>query len=271
MRYVCLLWMVILMACDTVEIDAFQLGPFRLIALVADQPEVDGTTNNMVSITPWISDVDAQGRNVSVNIVACPDPGIGQGAVPTCDEELATTQQIDYPDIDTSTLSEAPFSGAAPAVTVNIPGGFLDELSAEQQFNGIDYIVSFVFTAGDETVSAFKRVLLSTRDTPNTNPEIDAILADEDEAAQLQDGNVLTYTTVDEPQEYDRFDQNGEIETLTEEFLLTWFVYAGTTSLSRSEIDQEATFEIDPENDNEPFLFGVLRDGRGGLDVLERQ
>lgn len=259
-------------SCETVKIDFFELGSFRVMAIVADQPEVLGTQDNTVTITPWISDIDAQGRIITLDILACPDPGIGLGEEPTCDAESPLTQSITYNDFDTNVLVAQNFTGAMPTFDVTIPSGLLDNVSQQNAFNGIDYVVSLVFDTGAESFNAFKRIKVSTRDSPNNNPEIEAILVNDSASAPLIDQAKVRYTLVSgaEPETYPFYNQDGTLQEDTENYLLTWFVYGGDLSLSRSEIDQEAVFTKDVDINN-PFLVGVLRDRRGGLFVLVRQ
>lgn len=259
-------------SCDMVQVDFFQLGEFRLMALVADNPEVEGSTAQNIEITPWISDIEAAGRLVQLEIVACPDPGIALGAEPTCDTSLLTTQTIDYNDFNTQALAASQYTGAMPSFSVTIPDGLLSNLSPQQQFNGVDYLISMVFRTEQEEVPAFKRIRVSTKTDLNNNPQIESILADGSEDEVLEDQDVLTYeiTPGFGPETYELVDASGNTESFQEQYLLTWFVFGGTTSLSRSEIDQEAEFMLQEEFEDTPFVVGILRDDRGGLNVQVR-
>ncbi|MEZ4819248.1 MAG: hypothetical protein R3A45_04895 [Bdellovibrionota bacterium] len=271
-RRFCYFIMLALIGCDQVSIDFFDLGAFRVMALVVDQPEVDGSVNTTVTITPWISDIQAGGRSVALDILACPDPGIALGQDPTCDQSLASTQIVSYADFDTSAWAAQNYTGALPAFNVMIPAGLLVGLSSMQQFNGIDYIVSIVFTVGEDVISGFKRIKVSSNPAPNLNPKMERIDVNGSDTATAEDGAMVTYQIVPgfEAEDFQRFDQDGDLVDATEEYIVTWFVYSGTLSLSRSEPEDKAVFQDDQDNSDIPIIVGVLRDGRGGADVLVR-
>ncbi|MCI5072751.1 hypothetical protein MRY82_07430 [bacterium] len=268
--YILLLGLCFLFSCERVEVDFFNLGEFRLMAVIADQPEVDASINNTVTLTPWISDVDAQGRLVSLDIVACLDPGIGLGVEPTCQSSDPTYQQIAYTDFDTNTLSAQYFSGAMDSFDVSIPAGLLSMLDAETQFNGVDYIVSMVFTAGDAEIKSVKRIKLSSNPSPNQNPAFEDILVDGSDSMMINDGSEIGFTiqTGFEPENYQEYDTEGTLQNQTENYLVTWFVSGGVLRFSRTEPGQDNEFTLDDSVSGEPFVFGILRDNRGGADIM---
>ncbi|HMQ11151.1 MAG TPA: hypothetical protein PKC21_01630 [Oligoflexia bacterium] len=270
MRYTLMLCVCFLLACDRVQVDFFNLGEFRLMAVIVDQPEVDASMNNTVSLTPWISDVDAQGRLVSLSIVACLDPGIGFGAEPTCQSSDPTYQQITYTDFDTNTLSAQYYSGAMDSFDVTIPSGLISMLDSETQFNGVDYIVSMIFTAGDEEIKSIKRIKLSSNPSLNQNPAFEDILVDGSDSIMIADGSEIGFTiqTGSEPEDYQAYDTEGTLQNQTENYLVTWFVSGGILRFSRTEPGQDNEFSLDDAVSGEPFVFGVLRDNRGGADIM---
>lgn len=257
-------------ACDRVEINFFQLGEFRILALVADPPEVKGNTVSAVSVTPWISDIDAQGRTINVSISACPDPGIGLGAEPACLPESPATQTITYASFDTQTLSNTQYTGAMPSFDVTVPNNLLDGLSAEQRFNGIDYLVVMEITLDERVERAFKRILVSDRDSNelNNNPRITELLINGEIGGELTDGATIDYRldANESRSTYDEFGSDGNLRQLEEAFLMTWFVSGGQLSFARTEPGLSNVF-TSSEGQSSAVLVGVLRDGRGGLDV----
>lgn len=259
-----------LVSCERVEVDFFNLGEFRLMAVIADQPEIDATIMNTVTVTPWVSDVDAQGRLISLDIVTCLDPGIGFGAEPTCDSSDPTYQQIAYADFDTNSLSGQYYSGAMDSFDVTIPADLLNMFDSETQFNGVDYIVSMVFTAGSEEIKSVKRIKLSTNPNPNQNPTFEDILVDGSDSMMISDGSEIGFTIQpgSEPENYNEYDSEGQLQMNTESYLVTWFVSGGVLRFSRTEPGQNNEFTLDDNINGEPFVFGVLRDNRGGADIL---
>jgi hypothetical protein len=266
-----LICLIAFFGCDRVEIDFFQLGPFRLMALVIDQPEVDATQENTVSLTPWISDIEAQGRTLTVNIRGCLDPGIGLGIEPQCDADNPTTQTIDYADYNTENLESSLYTGAMPSVDITIPADLLAGLPQAQQEEGVDYLIVCEFEAGTEVFRSFKRVRLSTNSQQDTNPIIETILINGQVSSDgIPDGAQIDFTIDPNtpPQKYERLNDQGQTVERTEEYLMTWFVYGGFLSFSRTEPDLSNEFTLDETLGNQTLVVGVLRDGRAGSDVM---
>lgn len=247
----------------------FTLGEFRVLDLQLDTPEIDGTatTPTPVQVTPFISDVDAGGRNVELTIYACVDPGIDLGIDPICDPSASTTQSISYADVNTATLGSR-FTGALPNFTVNVPQGLLAGQSDRVKFNGVNYLVTVDFTAGDDSIHVYKRIIVSERSTKNNNPQIENILLNGNASGDLSDQDELTATVTNgfEPESYDIRDDDGDTLTNQETYIVTWYSYKGTTDLTRIYLDEKAIFTLDPGESN-PFVIAVLRDDRGGSSI----
>ena len=263
----------LLASCEDDENRFFQLGEFRVLAVQADFPEIDGSSSTpiTVTLTPFVSDVKAAGRTLSIDILACPDPGLQIGNEPTCDETLSTTQTIPYVDIDSSTLG-ARFTGAMPSFTVDVPSGLLTGQTPQTQFNGLDYLITMRFSAGDETSSTYKRITVSQRTPKNKNPRIQDVLRNGNTGGSIQNNDTLSIDLLAGfgAQTYESQDQEGIISEKNEELTTSWFTYKGTTDLRRTFIDEEAVFEQTPGTSN-PFVVAVLRDDRGGIDVVLRE
>ena len=156
-----------------------------------------------------------------------------------------------------------------------IPPGILSGLglSPEQEFNGVDFIISIIFTAGSEEIRSFKRIKISSNPIPNNNPQLDNILIDQSSTLAITDGVEVDYdiTPGFEEENYTFFDQDLNLQNATEEYLVTWFVAGGILALSRTDRTQTNTFNTDPAFPGTPFLVGVLRDNRGGQSILIRQ
>jgi hypothetical protein len=259
----------LLSSCADDENRFFELGDFRVLAVQADLPEIDGTspTATTVTLTPFVSDIKAGGRTLAIDILACPDPGLQFGNEPKCDESLATTQDIAYTSVSSSTLG-ARFTGAMPPFTVDVPAGLLTDQTAQNQFNGIDYIVTMKFTVGGETFSTYKRIAVSEKTPKNQNPKIENVLRNGNIGGSIQNNDKLSIDLLAGfgSQTYEFQNQEGIITEKTEVLTTSWFSYKGTTDLRRTFIDEINIFEQTPGESN-PFVVAVLRDDRGGIDV----
>ncbi|MEZ4846349.1 MAG: hypothetical protein R2877_05235 [Bdellovibrionota bacterium] len=263
----------LLASCEDDENRFFQLGEFRVLAVQADFPEIDGNspTPITVTLTPFVSDVKAAGRTLSIDILACPDPGLQLGNEPTCDESLSTTQTIAYANVNSSTLG-ARFTGAMPSFTVDVPPGLLTGQTAQTQFNGLDYLITMKFSAGSESTSTYKRITVSQRTPKNKNPRIENVLRNGNTGGSIHNNDSLGIDLLAGfgAQTYEFRDQDGIISEKNEELTTSWFTYKGTTDLRRTFINEETVFEQTP-NTNNPFVVAVLRDDRGGIDVVLRE
>ncbi len=258
----------IFLGCEDDENRFFELGEFRILAVQADTPEIDGTSSApiAVSLTPIVSDIDAGTRNIDIDILACPDPGLQLGNEPTCDATLPTTQSIPYTQISSSTLG-ARRTGAMTPFTVNIPPGLLTGQNSQVKFNGLDYLITMKFKAGSETLETYKRITVSQRTTKNTNPLIQNVLLDGSVTGTLQNLDKLTIDLAPGSNEevYDYENLDGIQSEKTEVYTTSWFTFKGTTDLRRTFMDEKAVFEINPGETN-PFVMAILRDDRGGID-----
>lgn len=270
MKKIILVCMLSLLAsCEDDENRFFELGSFRVLAVQADLPEIDGTspTATTVTLTPFVSDIKAGGRTIAIDILACPDPGLQLGNDPACDESLPTTQEISYASVSSSSLGTR-FTGAMPAFTVDVPPGLLTGQTDQIQFNGIDYLVTMKFTVGGEIFSTYKRITVSEKTPKNENPQIENVLRNGNVTGSIQNNDILSIDLLAGfgAQTYESQNLEGVITEKTEELTTSWFTYKGTTDLRRTFIDEETSFEQTPNTTN-PFVVAVLRDDRGGIDV----
>ena len=61
---------------------------------MANTPEVSDNQST-VTLTPIVSDIESKGRQISVEVVACLDPGLSRGAEVSC-EGQSFRQVISY-------------------------------------------------------------------------------------------------------------------------------------------------------------------------------
>ncbi len=262
-----------LSSCVDGDNDFFQLGEFRVLAVQADTPEIDGSslTPITVTLTPFISDIDAGGRTIAIDILACPDPGLELGNDPVCDPDLATTQDISYASIDSTTLGSR-LTGAMPAFTVDVPPGLLTGQTDQVKFNGLDYLVTMHFVAGTETIKTYRRITISEKTPKNMNPSIENVLLNGETAGSLQNLDELTIDIAAgfAPETYDYENLDGIQIEKEEVYTVSWFTFKGTTNLRRTFLDETAVFEKSSGETN-PFIVAILRDDRGGIDFELRE
>lgn len=262
-----------LSSCVDGDNDFFQLGEFRVLAVQADTPEIDGSslTPITVTLTPFISDIDAGGRTIAIDILACPDPGLELGNDPVCDPDLATTQDISYASIDSTTLGSR-LTGAMPAFTVDVPPGLLTGQTDQVKFNGLDYLVTMHFVAGTETIKTYRRITISEKTPKNMNPSIENVLLNGETAGSLQNLDELTIDIAAgfTPETYDYEDLDGIQVEKEEVYTVSWFTFKGTTNLRRTFLDETAVFEKS-SGETDPFIVAILRDDRGGIDFELRE
>lgn len=262
-----------LIGCVDEDNDFFQLGEFRVLAVQADTPEIDGTSQTPVTVTltPIISDIDAGGRTIGIDIVACPDPGLELGNDPVCDPDLVTTQEISYISINSSTLGTR-LTGAMPSFTVDIPPGLLTGQTDQVKFNGLDYLVTMSFTAGNEIIKTYKRIVISEKIPKNINPLIENVLINGETTGSIQNLDELTIdvATGFAPETYDYINLDSDQIEKTEVYVVSWFTFKGITDLRRTFLDEIAVFEKTP-GETDPFVVALLRDDRGGIDFKLRE
>lgn len=248
-----------------------ELQNLRVLALVADKPEVDAGTQ--VTITPIVSDL-LETTQLQFTAVACIDPGLALGADPSCDKAV-TKDIINLTTITTLTTAKA-FTGAANSFSFTVPDStqMLTPFPTYQRYNGVSYIIQYDLsnTRGDK-VRAIKRILVTdTSKTPkNNNPIINNVLFNDSAVTTTMPlaQSVTTTLSIDSnsKETYQRMTSSGEFQSLTEELVTTWFITDGTMKYMRTIDSTPNTFDtpgIDPTT-HPYFIIAITRDGRGGV------
>lgn len=261
-------YLILLLACvscggaDFNKVERLSGSGFRVLGISTSQPEVaPGTTVNDIKV--YFSDVGG-GRAISGTTVSCIDPGIALGAKVSCDHD--PTRVTGTYNINTSTEDQSGglFTGLSNATaSVTVPAQIFLGRSARDQFNGVGYIIIFNFQVGDETVTAFKRIVATSRPVKNTNPT-GAVLLNGAPIAALpnKDDKLLLTSTSAETYDYENVD--GTVETRTEEIQVAWYISYGTLNKPKTFANEETEFL----DDRSPGLFrlvAVIRDERGGI------
>ncbi|MBC7692351.1 MAG: hypothetical protein H7222_11360 [Methylotenera sp.] len=247
------------------------LDRLRVVALIADHPEV--APGGSVTISPWVSDIKGAGRALTYAVEACLDPGIGSGALPSCDG--SATRVVLAQNASVTGISAPEYTGIAPTFTVVTPAAqiiFLKRADTEQ-YNGVAYLVTYTVSSSDgQKDRAFRRIVVSTRPFQNVNPVLSRILASGEElTTALPPANVSISpdVTTTSPEDYQVKDSNGVLQSRKEQITTSWLASDGALNRSRT---------VSPDlNDYTPptakpagrgvILIGVTRDDRGGESV----
>jgi hypothetical protein len=256
-------YIMLILLCLSCGEDNFQkverLESFRVLGVEVDSPEV--VPGIMVTLKVLASDVTGSGI-IPGTYEACIDPGISRGATVSCDHDpskVSGTYNLDLQALNQRT-------GLAAPLTVTVPATILTGRTAEEQFNGVGYIVIFRFTVNGRESSAFKRIIATTRPLPelNTNPSGSALFLNGGTMAIPQKGDELSLTT-SAPESYDVIIADGSVETRTEKFEVAWYASSGNFDKSKAFVDETVEFQ----GDTPPaFILAVVRDERGGFHFV---
>ena len=243
------------------------LSEFRVLGIVSDLPEVNDTEVE-ISIRPIISDVNGNGRKINLKIEGCIDPGIATGEEINCDGgqkyALFFQEEIDL----AVAFPDSVYTGALPNINLTLPAGILDNRSVFEQFNGIDYLLIFNFSSGDEvSLQSFKRIKVSTRVDKNVNPTITEM----GNVTLIKGEQNLSITTNSEPESFLFYDLTGTISTGNEVFYLSWFSSFGEIENSQVYSNEVTKINLESDPPEEGVLLVMLRDGRGGMDFLVKK
>ena len=256
-------------SCSMEEFTEFsELGGLRIVGIEGSDSEIDGTSSGTenITLTPYISDIDAGGRTLSVSVVSCLDATFAQTGQLSC-----TPNQETYPNsntFDTSTLAGSSYTGAMDPITISIsdPASLIADFSEQLRFNGVPYFVLFTLTSGSETFTFVKQLRITDRGTLNSNPEIDEVIFAGSvlSSAPSSSGTLsLDVTSAGAPENYTELTGDGTTQSTTESYLVSWFASPGEVTVGRVLLG--ATSKL--ETSEATVLIAVVRDRRGGTDV----
>lgn len=263
------------------------LDGLRILALKIDQPEITynaGVDSYAVALTPLISDFGGSG-NVEITLQACLDPGVVVGVQADCSEAAvasSVTTLIVTPAVGAAadifgegTRTGIPSSGPVN-LTVPFPRTLWSKFSSAVQFNGVPCVVVVKAKTSDgvQQTTAFRRVLISSKNTPNANPVISDLKANGNSLGALPSGQTsLTFDLGASAETYSFQKSSGETLSLNETLELSWFTTDGEIKFSRSRSGERTNWtppSSAPAGGRKVILVGVLRDGRGGVDYMVR-
>lgn len=252
-----------------------ELNELRVLSLMSDKPEVNPAES--VTITPIISDIN-ETTSLSYEAFGCIDPGVAQGAEPTCN---ANPTKIVLAQATITAASNADmaqnFTGAAPPFSATMPldAVIFSQRSEIDKFNGVGYLIEYkISNPRGQSVSTVKRILVSNKTNvqKNLNPIVD----------QLQSNGValgnngfplngvysigIVFNT-SSFQIYTQQKSDGSTEDKMEELTTTWFITDGSLKFFRSsnqDINEFTAPEAIPSA-RKSFLISISRDSRGGI------
>jgi len=247
-----------------------RLESLRILALVATAPEVDagGTT----TIIPILSDI-TEATALTYEAVSC----ISITSVDTSCSGNSTALIIQAGTLNSGDMIPTrSFTGAAASFTVPIPaaGVIFNQRSAQDQFNGISYLVTYmVRNSRGDNIQSFRRIVVSTKPLAekNQNPILNDVLANGATlTTTLPASQKLSLTPsfgATTTESYRVLTDSGSYRTDTEEVVTTWFATDGELKYYRS-VASEANIFTAPDSlpaGRDVFLIAVTRDGRGGI------
>jgi hypothetical protein len=217
-----------------------KLDSFRVIGIQADQPEVlISTLPATVTLTPVLSDSGSGGRTVTITGSACPDPGVNFGAEPTCDQSPLKVD-LSIPSVtpgavapNSQVFGTPSLTGSTPSFTVTVPAGLTTGRSTTDLFNGIGYLISLRFQAGDKVIRAYKRIAISNKSTANANPSITSVLGNGTALTVLPASDVTLSVQTSAPANYEAMTSEGVITSRTEALRVTYFHTDGVMKFAR--------------------------------------
>lgn len=249
------------------------LNEFRILAIIADQPEVLPSSGGIdVRLQLYVSDVNGGGRRINGTTVACIDPGISSGAEVNCDHDPSAAPGIYEINTTNGDMGIANlFTGlASDELIVTVPEGIFTGRSTTEQFNGVSFLVIFNFIVDGKAVTVFKRIIATNRGGILNTNSLGSVLFVNGAAPglDLNKGDKLNVTT-GAPQVYDFINDEGNIESKSEVFQAAWFVTQGNFDRPKSDVDE--TVEYLGETPAAPSLVvSIVRDDRGAVQVVRQ-
>lgn len=264
----------VLMAnCGRDDMPKYQtLGDLRILTIVASAPEVN--PGDTVTFTPVLSDLNGNGRTINYTVQACIDPGVANGAEPTCPIPDPASMQTGTITIPAGTSGT--YTGTVTPFSLTMPdaGTMFANRSVADQYNGVIYLVQYNISVPDgPAINSFLRVFVSTtaKTQKNQNPSIASVdLNDSPLPTTIpmptSGSNLRAVSTAGSAETYPFMNNDGTFLIRTEEMLNTWFVSDGEFDYSRTIGSTENLWTppaSKPSNRGMVILV-VMRDGRGG-------
>ena len=263
--------------------ESWQLDRLRVLAVAAEPAEPQ--PGETVSFTSLVYSPD-HAEIPTIWFACLPEAADDYG----CDVDTSVFESLSGLDPENMSSEElaqlyadlvaAGFVGAEPYFPPSWtpPADALDGLSDTEKLEGLSAIVSIFATPADaasldDAEAAYKRVPVSLATTPNQNPVLTGFL--QSDGTALADGAQVTVSagatlTVDvvlsgEPEDYTYTDDDGVVETRTEEPYFTWYAEGGTFEDTTTLWPETQVTWTAPDESGTLLLYCVARDRRGGM------
>jgi len=241
-----------------------ELNTFRVLAIVSDNPEVAPGGNSNLQL--FVADPLGEGRLISGTYEGCIDPGISFGASVSCEHDPNVITGNFNIDTNSLTPSGTFYTGLTQTLPVSVPATIHVGRSSREKFNGVGYIVIFKFTIDGKEVKSFKRIIATDRGSLNTNPLGGEIRVNNGNiGSSLMEGDSLKAVGVT-PETYDYITVEGTSETRSEDIGVAWYTTDGKFTRSKTDLNEETEYEDSTKE--EVLLISIIRDDRGGVEVL---
>ncbi len=244
------------------------LDEFRVLAIEADKPEANA--GDTVGLRLFISDAgNGAGRIISGTLETCTDPGVAYGALVNCNHDPQAVQTSISLDTTTPDFTNNDFIGFSTQQNIPIPTDYLDQKSSFEQFNGVPYLAIYKFDIDGKTHTYFKRIVVTSRVTLNSNPSSSAINVNGTLISSEPVNDDKLSLDSNDPEDYSIYNVDGTLENKKEKYLVAWYVNQGKFNLSKTYVNENT--EISDLNSNDPLvLVAIIRDDRGGVEVLRQ-
>jgi hypothetical protein len=221
------------------------LGPLRVLAIQATNPELAPGASTQLSVL--VSYLDQKpGETLTHSAVACPDPGIAQGAEIVCANPVPVL---------TETALSLSTAGKTQALTnllnVSIPADYLAQVGGQTR----DYLLIYTIrSSAGATVESFKRLRVSLASSPNQNPQFTDIQASGASLSAKPTDKTKLEPLVNDP-----------------ELIVSWTSSQGRFESSRTAGLQPNSFTPDTESSLPFVLVAIARDLRGGVSFVIKE
>lgn len=250
-----------------------ELGGLRVLAIKVDNGSgyAEVSPGDAVTLTPYVSDYQGGTRTLSYEAKACVDSGVAVGVEPSCEGVTGAVSVAS----GAVTITGTERTGSGTTFSVTVPSTLLDSRSAVDQYNGVNYLVTYKLTASDgATVQSFKRIPVSSagKTTKNQNPSLTGISTESGALTAMPSGDAQVRATYSGSsiENYDVKKSDLSLESKTEELLVTWFITDGSLQTYRSLNDASVKYTppTSAPTDHTAIIVGVMRDGRGGVSFF---
>ena len=237
--------LLIFSGCDDTSLPKYSdLSGLRVLAIKDDASGYSEVSpGSTVAITPYVSDFGGGTRALTYQAVACLDPGISTGVEPSCTGVPGASTVAS----GTVTITGSLRTGSATAFTVTVPSTILTGRTTQDQYNGVNYLVTYTISSSTgDSVRAFKRILVSdpSKTTKNKNPTLSGLLANGVAITSMPTSGVelsVSYSA-DSLETYNYKNTDLTVSTVSEELVTTWFISTGTLKYFRTVKTESTTF-----------------------------